>query len=795
MNSDIGPVKLDDTGATVGVVRLDPNRSYPEIGKLLQKVIRENDPDAWSEIKKRIDYTYLQMDRALSALDRSEAFSRVVKARVEARQKLLFKLNGVAIESISPYTLLPFPGSYANTEWAFVAAAMRWFHDKLGISYYRMCAGEAAVQSSTRAAQYTCIKKTECPVTTEAVYEGRSEDFYGGWGFYFARRYLAEASDPSLGDDPMRGYEESVSGTYLAPGDAGNRLMLYDLNKVSDPASKGRDVPVPGGENFKSILLHKVITGGDPDDPEDRKKYPGSVLINLPKLKVHTQALFTNAIKNLGIGLYPMQATRKKAPCWEYATPYSEIPAIKCKIPHQVWVPQMDLDTLTPKKDGDGKYIVEKTGGLTATMLDIIKAVKYLDILTLHIVDAIEAVNRDHQGLGLGIAVPEGLIMAGCDAVALDLFCARYMFSNVGLKVAAEVDLDDGFGGRFPQKVPVAHLQNGAIETGTAYDCPLARDACLKKAGQMGLGSLDYHVAGWDDVTGNPLVSVQRRPGYLDNGRFRDIHTRTLYWGIYKLPWDLQKTFFSYLDAVDELENSRNKKMFLKAFDETGNGVVTYEEYGKKGVHSPTLFLGALYMSLKGAADESEAYRSYFALIAGPLRATGPDWNAEQHNYNREFFIGSVFAVAWVMSQMKKENADPFCPDRSFGNGRWPSFTLARDQYLRQVIYGWKYPEKIGVSSLLGSVFAYADYRFNSSWFIGNRFGAPDANGINAYFKALKNQEIDPLDFTLFVPKGYGADKDLVHISETDDPAKIFTAQFDKGRILWPDARGTRGQE
>jgi hypothetical protein len=55
-------------------------------------------------------------------------------------------------------------------------------------------------------------------VTTEAVIEGKAGNFYGGWGFYFVRKYLAQTHDPSHKDDPMKGYDESVAGTYIPRG-------------------------------------------------------------------------------------------------------------------------------------------------------------------------------------------------------------------------------------------------------------------------------------------------------------------------------------------------------------------------------------------------------------------------------------------------------------------------------------------------------------------------------------------------------------------------------------------------
>ena len=54
-------------------------------------------------------------------------------------------------------------------------------------------------------------------------------------------------------------------------------------------------------------------------------------------------------------------------------------------------------------------------------MLDIIPAVVQQDIFMMHIVDAVEAINRDHTGVGLGIKEREGLTVAGLDPVATDL--------------------------------------------------------------------------------------------------------------------------------------------------------------------------------------------------------------------------------------------------------------------------------------------------------------------------------------------------------------------------------------
>jgi len=152
--------------------------------------------------------------------------------------------------------------------------------------------------------------------------------------------------------------------------------MVYDLNKLHDDASKGRTVAFPDGANYKEITLHKVIVGGDPGDSDDLRDYPGCVLINVPKLKMHAQDLITNAIKNLGIGLYPTQA-----PCgmgsgdmrWKYATPFTLVPVLKSELPHMPWVVRMDDDTNLPVKDETGEYITTKTLGMPGTQVDVIR--------------------------------------------------------------------------------------------------------------------------------------------------------------------------------------------------------------------------------------------------------------------------------------------------------------------------------------------------------------------------------------------------------------------------------------
>ncbi len=421
-------------------------------------------------------------------------------------------------------------------------------------------------------------------------------------------------------------------------------------------------------------------------------------------------------------------------------------------------------------------------------MLDIIKAVANQDIFMMHIVDGLEATNRDHTGIGLGIKEREGLAVAGLDPVATDLFCARYIFSNCGLKESEEAGLDDGSGGRFPQAVPVPLLQDKAIITTKGYDCPLSRDFSFRRAEKRGLGQRQYYVIGRDDITGHSLASFRGRLGYLNGDNFREIVTTALYSDAQKIPWDMQKTFFAYLDAVDQLQGASLKKSFLDAFDEDGNGIVTYEEYGKKGLYGTTMFLGGLRLSLRAEKDESETFRAAYALLSTSLRCSNPRWNLEGHHITREQIYGWVCGVAQLMSFSPVEQEDPYVPGLMWGKGKWPSYSLAYDRYLKQMIFGYRYPDRVGIACLYGAVCAFADHRQNDRKFIGRVPGLPNTKGPQKYVEAVREGRMKPLDFTFYVPTGVGG-LDLPNVQESTDPDQVFTVLFEGGSTKWPDMR------
>lgn len=788
VDSPVGKRQVDAVGSPVGVVRMDVSQSYGGIGDLLQDFINNANPDAWATIKAKIDYTYQQLDLALMSLEQETGMSEEIRSRLDRGQKLFFKPNTVIPRVIEPLTHGTGPMATAATEWSFIAALMRWFHDKMGVRYHQMALGEAATAMSSMAAVFADLNPEGEQITTEAVLEGKAGNFYGGWGFYFARKYLAETAGVDEGDDPMSGYEESVSGTYIPPGQATDKLMVYDLNRIFDDGTKGREVEVPGGVNYEAITLHKVVIGGDPTDSADVEQYPGCILINVPKFKVHAITLFTNIIKNLGIGLYPMQYAKAGGHQWDYSIPHEPVPAMKAGIPHEVWIPELEAQTSLPRRDADGNYRVNKTGGINATMIDIIKATSNQDVFMVHIVDGIEAISVDHMGSAAGARVPEGMVFAGLDPVAADLLCARYMFSNVPIREAMEAGLEDGNGGYFPQAVPLAVLDDKQIVTRTGFDCPLSRDICFRNAEERGLGERRYYVVGHDAVTGSQLVSIDGHLGSVKEDVFSDLITGMLYFDMFKIPWDLQKTTFSYMDAIDQLTGTSVKSDFLTALDEDGDGILTYEEFGKKGAWSAILHASG--NSISKSATEPYGFLKATLYTSTMLKCGDPMLNADGHDLFKEINTGATVGAALQMSQMEMEIPDLFIAGLTFGNGKWPSFKTAEMFRIGMQLFGASFPEKPALPSLYSSAVLYADLTQNEGRISGENLIDPDPTIIDKYVTDVLSGAQPPLDFTFYVPAGLDnlSGNPVPNVVATDDPAKILTVSFAGGREVWPEA-------
>ena len=781
VRSPIGEVAIDSGGAAIGVVRMDAGLSYVELPELLKEVIDAGSQPAWQAIKQRIDYTYTSIDAALSPLREETGFDGMLREESARGKKLLLKPNLVNPLCIDPRDHGPGLGYTTCTAWPFVAALMRWLHDKLDVSYHQMALGEAATLMAAASAFFT--REQGRPVTREAVIEGRSGDFYGGWGFYFARKYLLETHDPSHTDDPMKGYDDSVAGDYVPPGRAMDRLPVYDLNRIQDRPGSERKVPVAGAANFETITLHKAIIGGEPSDPADMRDYPGCVLINLPKLKVHNIALFTSAIKNLGIGLYPMEAASDgdaASTGWMYSAPRLPVPGMKARIPHVIWTADIDESTGRPLS-------VRRTGGINGTMVDIIKAVTGQGVRILSVVDAVETINFDHTTSTNAERVPEGYVFASLDVVALDVLCARYLFNMVPMAEARRLTDEGKAPSEWVQRVPLPVVEGTNIITAEGFDSPLSRHVLFDYAEKRGIGGQAYHVTGRDVRQGGRLASLQGHLGKVESGGFSELITSTLYYDRMKVLWDLQTMVLAYARANDALTGSTYYRQFLDAFDENGDGVIDYEETGKKGVVDFQVYAGGFGVHLMGT-EEHGALRGFFLGRTNGLRWADAGLNAEGLDFLKEYVESSLAMVGLTLSQMEMEGADPVFPTMTWGKGKWPSMQAARSLAIGTMIYGMGYPFMTTIDSLYGVALQYADKVFNGSTYTGDfeTMSDPVSPLAMEYIQAVAGGA-QPLPFKLYVPAGYGQvlGKAVPNVEETGDAARMLTVEFAGGAEVW----------
>lgn len=781
VQSSIGEAMLDVDGATVAAVRLDPARSYVDVPELLKEVIDRADETAWQAIVQRIDYTYGCLDGALTPLREETYLGEMLRSELAAGRKLLLKPNLVLPVCIDPQEHGRGLGYATCTAWPFVAAVIRWLHDRMDVSYHQMALGEAATAMASAAGYATRLFGR--PVTREAIIEGRVDDFYGGWGFYFVRKYLAESHDPSHQDDPMRGHDDSVAGNYLPPGQAMDRLPVYDLNRIQDVPERGRRVPVPDGANFEAITLHKAVVGGEPSHQEDQRDYPGCVLVNLPKMKVHNIALFTNAIKNLGIGLYPMEAASDadlKSTRWLYSSPQMAVPGMKSRLPHQVWTASVDDQTGRP-------HSMRRTAGINGTMVDIIKAVQGQGVRILSIADAIETINIDHTVDAPAIRVPEGFVFAGLDVVSLDVLCARYMFNMLPMAEARQLVADGKARSEWLQRAPLPTVEGQNIVTAEGYDSPLSRHVLFDYAEGRGIGGQAYHVIGRDIWQGGRLASLKGHLGRVDNGRFSELLTGTLYYDQLKLLWDLQTTVMGYAAANDALTGSSYRQQFLDAFDENGDGVIDYEEMGRKGIVDFQVFAAAYGVHLMGS-EEHGMLRGFFALRANALRWADAAFNPDGLDFLKEYLDSSSALVGLTLSQMEIEGADPLVPSMTWGKGKWPSIQAARFIAIGSLIYGLGYPFMTTVDSIYGVAFQYADKAFNGSSYTGDleTMSDPVSTAAVEYVQAASSGA-ERLPFLLYVPEGYGQvlGRTMPNVEETADPRKMLRVEFAGGKEVW----------
>lgn len=766
--------KLDNEGSLISGVKLNVNKTYPDIPGLLQHFINCDDIDSWQEITNRIDYIYEGVSVTLNKLDEETNFMYHLKQNVRNGKLLVYKPNLAAPNCIDPATLHKTPYLPLNTQWPLIAAIMRWFHDTGKIHYSHMALAESSTSVDAFSALFS--KALGYKVPNEAVFEGRCGDFYGGWGFYFVRKYLSAHSTLEIDDNPMEGYEESCQDIYLPPGNAKNKLMVYDLNKIQIDPSRGRAIHVPGGKNFSEIILHKVIVGGDISDPKDLSLYPGSVLINIPVTKMHAQDLITNAIKNLGIGLYPSQCAGSNNPSdknWLYASPSNDSPSFKSKLPHSPWVLKINEKTHLPLKDENGNYIAHKTDGFSGTQCDLIKAVQSLGTLMVHISDNINIINMNHCVGELAQPADEGFIWASLDCVALDSFCARYCFKKIPLIKAKQLQEENHWSTNFLQRIPIPKVKDQQIISETGVDSPLLRYTLYEDAEKRGIGYCDYHVKGLNLITNAPMASYLGHLLEQNNQKWKELITKTLYYNPETLLYDLQATVLGYAKAHDTLYNTDLYQTLMDALDENHDGIIDYNE---KGMGFETAMIEPLAYAFNVQVKEKHGpFKAAFIQSTVMLKYSNPKWNAEGHDFLKIKLLLLQLSYAFALSQNTNLKTDLFYPNVKYGNGYWPSFKTTKFLYSMNMIYGGFTSKDITLDSTYGCVFQYCDQISNCGLY------SKSNNPLENYFEDLENGK-EPLNFTLYLPVGYG-ELDGVKIPNTVETLNsnlIFTAHFEE---------------
>jgi hypothetical protein len=415
-------------------------------------------------------------------------------------------------------------------------------------------------------------------------------------------------------------------------------------------------------------------------------------------------------------------------------------------------------------------------------MLDMISALQNQNVRSLSVSDGIEMINLDHTFSALAKRIPEGYVFASLDAVALDVLCSRYMFKTVPAVEARRMIEEGKASSEFLQRVPLPVVEGSNIVTGEGFDSPISRDISFERAEERGFGTRTFHVVGEDVWQGGRLASVQGHLGKVSDSTFSELITQTLYYDASKPLWDLQTTVMGWARATDELTGSSYARQFLEAFDEDGDGIIRFEDQGRKGF-GDFLSFGAAYNNYISASGPYGRLQGFFMFRSNMIRWSNVDLNVERRDFMKEYQESSTLATAMAMSRMDMEAPDPFFPSMTWGKGKWPSIQAAHFIANGTTIYGRGFPYRMTVDSLYGVVLQYAlKVHGKDPATADSRWTSNPTEYVQAVAAGAKT-----LPFTLYVPEGYGRvlGKPVPNVVETRDPEKVLRAEFGGGTEVW----------
>lgn len=250
-----------------------------------------------------------------------------------------------------------------------------------------------------------------------------------------------------------------------------------------------------------------------------------------------------------------------------------------------------------------------------------------------------ETINLCHNPEPLATRAPEGYVWSSLDCVALDLLCARYCFKTVSMLEALRLKEENGWPTEFVHHVPVARVDGTNIITEEGLDSPLFRYNLYRYAEERGLGQQTYHVVGWDSLTETPLASLGGHLGRIESMKFRELMTETMYYNPSCMLWDMQKAILSYAEAHDSLTGSSLFKEIMDCFDENRDGIIDYDENGRKGFWTPAFRILTYSQHLLLTGKYGDLKRRFNVASNFSLKPVNRNWNPQGHDFAREYLL------------------------------------------------------------------------------------------------------------------------------------------------------------
>ena len=105
---------------------------------------------------------------------------------------------------------------------------------------------------------------------------------------------------------------------------------------------------------------------------------------------------------------------------------------------------------------------------------------------------------------------------------------------------------------------------------------------------------------------------------------------------------------------MDDLEGTKVKNEFLKNYDENGDGIISYEEFGKKGTISVYLYVSGNYVSSMGK-EELGYLKGYFELISRMFKYSDKKYNTSNDDATQDFLFTSACSAALAISELNME--------------------------------------------------------------------------------------------------------------------------------------------